>query len=138
MILLDSSVLLEYYRPVGDTAVRSAVAEAIAADRAAVNGIVQVEILAFAAGEEEHRLLAADFRAFHHLDLGLEEFDLACDLGFTLRRGGVTVPATDLIVAASAISSRAELYHVDGHFDRIAEVSELESRRLGSPSSTAG
>jgi len=138
VILLDSSALIEYYRPSGDPAVRSVVAAAIAADLAAVNGIVQVEILAFAAGEEERRLLASDFQAFHHLDLGPEQFNLACDLGFTLRRGGVTVPATDLIVAASAISSQAELYHVDGHFDRIAEISDLQGRRLGAANSTSG
>lgn len=138
MILLDSSALVEFYRPRGDAAVRTAVAEAIAADLAAVNGIVQVELLAFAAGEEERRLLASDFRAFHHFALGTAQFDLACELGFTLRRGGVTVPATDLIVAASAITGEAELYHVDGHFDRIAEISDLKGRRLGAVGSTAG
>jgi predicted nucleic acid-binding protein len=136
VILLDASALIEYYRPSGDAAVRSAVAEVIAADLAAVNGIVQVEILAFAAGEEERRLLEADFQALHHLDLGRQQLDLACDLGFTLRRRGVTIPATDLIIAASAITSQAELFHLDGHFDRIAEVSDLQSRHLGGAIST--
>jgi predicted nucleic acid-binding protein len=51
--------------------------------------------------------LASDFEAFFMLELGHEQFELACDLGFTLRRGGVTVPATDLIIAASAITAQA-------------------------------
>ncbi|HSL84398.1 MAG TPA: hypothetical protein VLF66_16615, partial [Thermoanaerobaculia bacterium] len=89
-----------------------------------------VELLAFAAGETERRTLASDFHAFRFLELGREQFDLACDLGFSLRRGGVTVPATDLIIAASAIAAHAELRHVDGHFDRIAEVSDIEARSL--------
>lgn len=130
MILLDTSTLIEYYRPKGDRRVRAAVAEVIADDQAAVNGLIQVELLAFAAGEEERRTLTSDLRAFHFLDLGREQFDLACDLGFTLRRGGVTVPATDLIIAASAITAGAELHHADGHFDRIAEVSDLEARQV--------
>ncbi|HUP42671.1 MAG TPA: PIN domain-containing protein [Thermoanaerobaculia bacterium] len=137
MILLDTSALIEYYRPSGDAAVRSTVAEAIAADLAAVNGIIQVEMLAFASGEEERRLLEDDFEAFHHLDLSRKQFDRACELGFALRRRGVTVPATDLIIAASAILSQAEILHVDGHFDRIAEISDLRSRHLGRAPSTS-
>ena len=130
LIVLDTSALIEYYRPSGDARIRAAVAQAIGDDHAAVNGLIQVEILAFAAGEEERRTLAGDFEAFHFLDLGREQFDLACDLGFTLRRGGVTVPATDLVIAAAAITAQAELFHADSHFDRIAEISDLEARHL--------
>lgn len=131
MIVVDSSALIEYYRPSGDSRVRDAVAAAIAADQVAVNGIIRVEILAFAAGEAERRLLAADFEAFHHLELGPPDFDLASQLGFDLRRRGVTVPATDLIIAASAIRAEAHLYHVDGHFDRIGEFADLTATHLG-------
>lgn len=130
MILLDTSVLVEYYRPSGNSSIRAAVAEAIGNDDTAVNGIIQLEILAFAAGEEERRILVSDFEAFHMLELDREQFDLACDLGFTLRRGGVTVPATDLVIAASAITAQAELAHADSHFDRIAKVSDLEARHF--------
>lgn len=130
MIVLDTSVLIEYYRPSGDSKIRAAVAEAIGDGKAAVNGVIQVEILAFAAGEEERQTLVADFQAFHFLELGGEQFELACDLGFALRRGGVTIPATDLIIAASAITDQAELFHADGHFDRVAEVSDLAARHL--------
>jgi predicted nucleic acid-binding protein len=134
MIVVDSSALIEYYRPSGDSRVRDAVAAAIAADQVAVNGIIRVEILAFAAGEAERRLLAADFEAFHHLDLGPPDFELACRLGFDLRRRGITVPATDLIIAASAVRAGAHLYHLDGHFDRVGEVSELAATHLGADS----
>jgi predicted nucleic acid-binding protein len=73
----------------------------------AVNGIIQVEIVAFAPNEASYRKLVADFQAFHWLDLGPEEFALAAELGFRLRRQGITVPATDLIIAASGIHGRA-------------------------------
>jgi hypothetical protein len=137
MIVVDSSALIEYYRPTGDEGVRLRVAEAIAGDEVAVNGIIEVEILAFAPSEQERRRLGSHFRGFLHLPLTRAELDLASDLGFELRRLGTTVPATDLIVAASAISAAAPLYHVDAHFDRIAEASELDARHLGRPGSTA-
>ena len=44
LILVDSSAFIEYYRPSGLKAVQTAVAEVIASERVAVNGIIQVEI----------------------------------------------------------------------------------------------
>ena len=128
MILADSSALIEYYRPAGEPSVQAAVGDAIAADLLAVNGIIQVEIIGFALHEKERSMLLADFSAFHQLPLEASVFALAADLGFDLRRRGRTVPATDLIIAASAISSKAELLHTDGHFREIAAGSDLLCR----------
>ena len=129
-VLVDSSAFIEYYRPAGLPAAQAAVAEAIGAQRVCVNGIIKVEIVAFAPDEASYRKLQADFRAFHWLDLGPEEFALATELGFKLRRQAITVPPTDLIIAASAIRAGANLYHVDAHFDMIAKHSKLSSRHL--------
>ncbi len=128
MIVADSSALIEYYRPGGREAAAEAVAEAIAADRLAVNGVIQVEIVAFARSDVDRRRLAEDFQAFHWLELTRRDFALAQELGFQLRRNGLTVPPTDLIIAASAINAAAVLYHLDGHFDVIAEYSGLKAK----------
>jgi hypothetical protein len=131
MILADSSALIEYYRPSGLPAAQAKVAAAIAADEIAVNGIIQVEILAFAPDRSALRKLRNDFLAFHVLPLRSEDFDRATELGFDLRRKSLTVPATDLIIAASALRAGATLYHLDSHFDRMAELCELKAERLG-------
>jgi predicted nucleic acid-binding protein len=131
LILVDSSAFIEYYRPAGNPVARSLVAEAIAANRVAVNGIIRVEVVAFARTKTDRQRLESDFKAFHSLGLGPADFELAVDLGFRLRRRAVTVPATDLIVAASAIRSNATLYHLDTHFDAVAELGELSARNLG-------
>lgn len=130
MILVDSSALIEYYRPAGSPVVRAAVAEAIAADLVAVNGIIQVEILAFAAHESALRKLVADFQVFRWLEVGPAEYDLACRIGFALRRQAFTIPSTDLIIAATAIRADATLYHADAHYDQIASLEPLKARNL--------
>jgi predicted nucleic acid-binding protein len=130
LILVDSSAFIEYYRPSGSPKVQASIAEAIASERVATNGIVQVEILAFAPNQASYRKLLADFQAFHWLNLGSEEFALATELGFQLRRLGITVPPTDLIIAASAIQAGAVVYHVDAHYDSIAQHSNLQARHL--------
>ena len=120
MIVVDSSAFIEYYRPGGDPETSSAVAEAISEDQVAVNGLIQAEIVSYAASEAARERLISDFAAFHWLDLNQADFALAHDLGFQLRQTGVTIPATDLIIAASAINYDAVLYHRDRHFDLMA------------------
>ncbi len=128
MIVVDSSAFIEYYRPEGDSGVSSAIAEAISEDRVAVNGVIQVEIVSYAASSTARDRLVSDFQAFHWLDLHRAEFALAQELGFQLRKGGVTIPATDLIIAASTMNSGATLYHRDHHFDLMAGHVDLSVR----------
>jgi predicted nucleic acid-binding protein len=130
MIVADSSALIEYFRRGGSAAVQEAVSAAIANDALAFNGIIFVEVVGFAADERERRALLATFGAFRRLVFEDVDFELAASLGFELRRRGRTVPATDLMIAASAIRAGAELLHVDAHFDEIAGVSALASRNL--------
>lgn len=130
MILVDSSAFIEYYRPNGDASVRGVVANLIASDQVAYNGVIQVEILGHAAGAEELQMLTSDFEAFHRVGISTSVFQRACDLGFELRRNGLTVPTTDLIIAASALEAGVEVYHLDSHFQRIAEHSDLAERHL--------
>ncbi|HVT18698.1 MAG TPA: PIN domain-containing protein [Thermoanaerobaculia bacterium] len=133
MIVADSSALIEYYRKGGNSRVQDAVAAAIAGDELAVNGIIYVEVIGFAADQSERHALLEGFRAFHRLAITDAELDLAASIGFDLRRRGRTVPATDLIIAASAIHAQAELLHVDDHFEEIAKVSALACRNPTKP-----
>ena len=125
MIVVDSSAFIAYYRPGGNPEASSAVAEAISEDEVAVNGLIQVEIVSYAASVAARDRLISDFKAFHWLDLNRADFALAQDLGFRLRQAGVTIPATDLIIAASALNSDTRLYHRDRHFDLIAAKTPL-------------
>ena len=130
MIVVDSSALIEYYRPSGKANVRKAVAQAIKNDQVAVNGIIKAEILAFASGKKEFLKLSSDFDAFHWLSLKKSDFDLASELGRVLRKKGITIPPTDLIIAASAIRAKAALYHVDSHYDQVEKYSRLKTKNL--------
>jgi predicted nucleic acid-binding protein len=130
MILADSSVLVEFFRAGGRPSVKRAVREGLEGGLLAVNGIIRVEVVGFARDAASRSQLEQAFASFLQLDLEAAEFELAVDLGFQLRRRGVTVPTTDLIIGASAIRENAELLHDDAHFDEIAKVSQLRSRRV--------
>lgn len=114
MILVDSSVWIEYYRARGDARYKRWVAEAIRRDQVAVNAVVAAEILTFTRDQGQYDTVAADFSAFHWTPVDRSVGLRASRLGFRLRRNGVTVPATDLLIFASAVQSGAELMHHDG------------------------
>ena len=125
MILVDSSVWIEYYRPAGDPRYKRWVADAIRQDLVAVNPVIAAEILTFTRGREQYDAIASDFAAFHWAAVDRTVSLRASDLGYRLRRSGVTVPATDLLVFASAMEADAELMHHDAHFARIAAETPL-------------
>jgi predicted nucleic acid-binding protein len=130
MILVDSSAFIEYYRPSGSPQIRSAVAEVIEEDLVAVNGVIQVEVVAFATSQASYAKLFSDFKVFHWLDLEENDFDFATEMGSSLRKKGVTLPAADLIIAASAIRSGSVLFHADSHYDVLSQHSDLKSKNL--------
>ena len=126
MILVDSSVWIEYYRARGDARYQRWVAEAIRQDQVAVNAIVAAEILTFTRDRGQYAKVEGDFTAFHWTPVDRAVGLRAADLGFRLRRKGLTVPATDLLIFASALAAGAELMHHDGHFPYLAQEAPLK------------
>ncbi len=120
MILVDSSAWIEYYKPLGDKKIKQAVYTAIQNDEVAINGIIIVEIAGFAK-QEEKELILSDFSAFHFLPLQEEVFLLAVTVCSVLRNVGITIPATDAIIASCAMKSEANLIHKDRHFENISQ-----------------
>ena len=131
MKLIDSSAWIEYYRREGNREYKDRILKAIQNNVAAVNGIIQVELLVFTKTQSEYDAISSDFSALHMLRIDNDVFQKASDIGFDLRRKGITVPATDLITAACALASDAELIHFDGHYEHIAKHSPLKTISRG-------
>ena len=126
LFLVDSSVWLEALpaRTAGQE-IRDRVDTLLAEDRVATTGMIQLELLGGARTEAEYRRLAELFSALHQLPASAETWAGAARLGFQLRRQGLPLPFTDLLIAAVAIAAEAVLLHRDRHFDLIAGRSTL-------------
>ncbi len=131
MKLIDSSCWVDYYRPDGDVRIQAAVAEAIEADDAAICDLIYVESLGYIARRAEYDAVHEDFLGLCNLPLTHQEFDLAVEIGRALRAKGASVPATDLVIAAAAISSDSLLLHCDRHFQIIGRHSNLRQLAVG-------
>lgn len=124
--LVDTSVWLEVLPPGrGSDALRRRVDELLAADLVATTGMVRLELLGGARSQEEWDRLRDLLGALHPLPVAEERWDEAARLGYDLRRQGIAVPFTDLLIAAVALEAGATLLHRDRRFDRMAAHTPL-------------
>lgn len=122
MIVVDTSVWIEFFRATGSSA--HLTLRALLADRAALatTEIVVMEVLAGVRSQTEHRAVRAQLLGLPVLALrGLRDYERAADLYRGLRRGGVTPrQLTDALIALCAVDAGAELLHADPDFDLLA------------------
>lgn len=130
-VLVDSSVWIEYYQPGGRAELQAAVQEALTRDRVGTMAMILVELLRGALTPESYEALQADLTALRWLEVTLAVALRGARIGFDLEREGKRVPATDLLIAASAIEHGYTLWHNDAHFEVIAGASPLVHRPFG-------
>jgi predicted nucleic acid-binding protein len=127
--LVDTSVWARRRQP----AVRDQLADAIDADAVAVIQPIVLELLRSARDAGELDELAFEYDSLIRLDVTTHTQDRARDIQRALAlRGYHRGPSTvDLLAAAAAAHSGAELWHCDRHFELIAAVTGQPLRRVG-------
>jgi predicted nucleic acid-binding protein len=114
MILIDASAWIEFFR--GGDPVASAVDEAILNNEAALCGPVEAELRRGLLNDRERSKVLPLLDACHLLAQPEQLWTEAGDLGFALRRRGVTVKTVDLLIATYALSHSATLLTTDADF----------------------
>lgn len=117
-VLVDTRVWIEYFHratPAGDQ-----LEKLIKDRRVAISGVVLAELLQGAVTEAERDTLRSALQGPRYLEITRDTWQLAGELGFGLRRKGITLPLSDLLLAALALQNELELFTLDKHFQRIA------------------
>lgn len=124
LFLIDTSVCLEIL-PLGtvNASLRERIDGLLGADLVAITGMIRLELLGGARSEQL-------IDALHPLFVEENHWQQAARAGFQLRGQGITIPFTDLLVAAVALGSGSVLMHRDRHFDYIASHSALKVESL--------
>ena len=117
MILIDTSVLVDYLRSPTDHALRL-----LEKNVAAICGMTRAEILAGARDPADLDRIAAGLDVLEQVVIVEEVWDLLGKNLSRLRSSGVTVPLADAMIAAVAIENDLELWTRDAHFLRIQGV----------------
>lgn len=127
LVLIDTSVWVRYLRRDPDPEIVRQVREWLTAGRAATTPIVRIELLQATRTQAELDQLSATLDALHLLAPDAAGWRAAAQNAFNLRRSGVIIPTTDLLIATMAQQSGAELAHLDQHYEMAAPALGLRT-----------
>lgn len=89
-------------------------------------GMVRLEIMGGVKTKKELNSLNNYLGALEEIPADTQLWEDAGRLAFDLRRKGLTIPYTDILIASAAIRSKSVLLHADSHFDIIGQETELQ------------
>lgn len=125
-LLIDTSVWIWALRPDSVPTIRNRVNQVLAERKGATTPLILLELLGGAQDEKDYTELCEDLSALHQFPISGAVWTRSYRTAFDLKRQGVTVPATDVLIATVAQENRVTLLHADRHFDLMAEKTGLK------------
>jgi predicted nucleic acid-binding protein len=122
LLLIDTSSWIHLLRPSGNPEVRARVERALQGGEACWCPIVRLELWNGAGGEREKKVLKDFERLLPELGIDDDVWRGAYELARKARSVGVSIPATDLLIAACAKRHDANLEHSDSDFDQLEKL----------------
>ena len=133
MILIDTSAWIASFKKTGNDELKEFMRQAIVSDLAVTTPVIILELLQGCRSVGERDALKIKLESLDNLSITLSVWEQAYELGFSLRRKGLTIPTVDLIIAALAIENKSLLLHHDEHYEMIVpRFPILQTKYFGS------
>jgi hypothetical protein len=126
MILVDTSAWLFALKKDFHPVIKERIEQLLVESEIAICGMIALELLGGTRSEKEYFRLKSRLDALHYIDTDKALWDLSSKLAFDLKRKGMSIPYSDIVIAASALKEKAILVHADSHFDSIADHTNLK------------
>lgn len=117
--LPDTSVWVHYFRRPVRPRLQLRIQELTVSDSLATCDVVRLELLRGARDDDEFTRIDRLLNAARRLPTGDREWEEAIRLGYRLKRVGVAVSVTDLLVAVVAMTYNVILVHADDGFEQM-------------------
>ena len=120
LFLVDTSVWIFALRKDFISPIKDRVSHLLRDYVVLTSGMIKLEILGGTKTEKEFQRLKTRLDALEIVEINTFLWEKAYTLAFKLRRKGITVPYTDILIAACALETESTLVHADAHFDLVA------------------
>ena len=125
MILIDTSAWIFSLKKDYIPLIKNKIERFLKENEVAINGMIMLELLAGTKTKSDYERLKNRLENLVYIESTKSLWDYSSEKAYTLRRNGITVPHSDMFIAASALRVNAILVHADYHFDLMAEHIEL-------------
>lgn len=119
-VLIDTSVWIEFFRK--DSSAGDAVAELLNKDLVWVTGIVLFELVQGTKGEVEKAHIVSRLTSLRYVEMSVTVWQKAGELARLLKKNGLTLPVSDIILAALALEHNLQVFTLDKHFKSIPGI----------------
>lgn len=126
LVLVDASAWIDYLR-FGEGLLSDQLEKLLEENRAALCGIAIAEVRQGLRPHEEQGVLEL-FETLPYLETTREDYDAAGALLAGLRRGGITIPVMDGLMAQLALRHEIALLENDKHFEHIEGLEQIAWR----------
>lgn len=117
-IIVDTCVWIEFFRN-PEAPLTLCFNTLLRERRVIMVGVVLAEIIQGVKIPKEAKLVRENLKKLSYLEMTLDTWEKAGEISASLRKNGITIPLTDLIIAAMALSEDLEVFTVDPHFKEV-------------------
>lgn len=121
-VLVDTSVWVDFYRG-GRSTFMDQLEGLVKRDAVSICGVIAAELLQGTRDEAEYHRVSGNLLGLHYLEMDQALFLEAARRSYELRRRGVTVALTDVLIATAAIRHRQKLWTRDLDFKQFKDLS---------------
>jgi predicted nucleic acid-binding protein len=121
VVIVDTSVWIPYFQN-PDSEEKRILDRLLDHDQAAVVGVVLMELIQGCRTKLQADSIKETLLALPYLEASPAIWLQAGELFFKLRRRGITLPFTDLVIASVALEHHCEVYTHDSDFRKIPEL----------------
>lgn len=123
--IVDTSIWIDYLRD-SEKQINRLVESLIDENKICINGIIKTELLLGTKNKADYKSLSENLKGLNYLDIDEFQFNSAAKTGFELKRKGISVPLSDLIIAAQCNHFGLCLIAKDKHYELIQKSLDFE------------
>ena len=122
--MVDTGIWIDYFRNAHKER-NDLIDSFIDENRVFINGIILSELLLGARNENDFNALVSTMRGLNFVGIDQNGFELVGRNGFLLKKKGISIPLSDLIIASTCIEHNLVLIDNDKHFKTISSYLKL-------------
>lgn len=119
-IIVDTSAWIEYFKNNQDYV--QFIEDSLNLENILISGLIISELLHGVKSEKEYELLSESISAVPYAECIYEDWITTGEMLYNLKKKGITVPLTDVLISAIAIRYNASVLTLDKHFKSIGKI----------------